>query len=366
MKIKNISSTLLAAIYLVTLFPDRGRSQPSPDFLAFCSTVRDEYISNFKHKYQNQRYSGSGGAGFRINFKDGFDAGGKGSYDWQRTWDETNSNQKSEYESKNCDEVLKQWGQVSVAEIQANAQEAIARIQNEGYKYGEDTKRLVADIELEGLKDTNNTAQNIATTNANAAQNITATNASASQNIAKTQARANTTSAIVNSLGTVIGNSITSSNNKKQQQLAAQIERERIAADLEKARIAAQIEREKLIASNSSDVSSVDRLLAQWNWTRVSCSPSSVFISGLSNESVCVSPTNLFPPGEYAYDRATNQLVLLNYPPPTNPIHPYSIYNSPSDNIILPATNSAPQTQIIETPATNSAPQSSDYPDSSI
>lgn len=423
MKIKNISSTLLASICVVTLFPDRGRSQPSPDFLAFCSTVRDQYISNFKHKYQSQRYSGAGEAGVGIGKgKIGF--GGSGQYDWQRTWDETDASQKSEYSSKNCDEVLKQWGQVSVAEIQANASEAIARIQNEGYKYAEDTKRIVADIELEGLKDTNstaqsiaetnanaavdiatingntdqriaetnagavqyiadkkfeglidtnstnqniadinananqniaatnaNSAQNIAATNANANQNIAATNANAAQNIAKTQARANTTSTIANTLGTVIGTSITSSNNKKQQQLAAEIERERIAADLEKARIAAQIEREKIIATNNSNVSPVDRLLAQWNWTRVACYPGSVFISGLSNETVCVSPTNLFPPGQYAYDRATNRLVLLNEPYPTNSIPPNQNYHPP---------------QIIDTPAINPAPQSSDYPDSSI
>lgn len=103
--------------------------------------------------------------------------------------------------------------------------------------------------------------------------------------------------------------------------------------------------------SNSTDVSSVDRLLAQWNWTRVPCYSGSVFISGLSNETVCVSPTNLFPPGQYTYDRTTNQLVLINYPPRTNPI---------------PAFNYPPQNQIIDAPASNSPPPSSDYPNSSI
>lgn len=337
MRIKNLCFLLTLLSLEITISSTSVLTQPSPDFLVFCSNVRDQYISNTKQKYQNQRYSGSGSAGAGIDFKQGFKLGGKGNYNWQRTWDEMESNQKSEYTNKNCDEALRQWGLVSIAEIQANAQEAIERIKLEGGKYSEDTKRIVADINLEVVKAETDAAQNIAKTQADADKYIAASNnsaqmhnvdiinntkrdvarteADAAQNIAKTQARANTNSAIIGNVGAIVGNSIISSNNRRQQKINAEIEKQKIEAELEKARLAAQIEREKLATSNigiSSLSSPVDQLLAQWQWTRIACFPGAVFIDGLSNETICISPTNNLSIGHYAYDRNSNQLIPMN------------------------------------------------------
>ena len=127
------SSFLFATLSLITVVPAQAASPPPQQLVNFCSTVRDEYTENVRKRYESQRYQGKGGAGASISLKNGLSFGGNGSYDWQRTWDNFDSNKKHQYASKNCDEVLKQWGQVSIAEIQADAEKAIntVKIQKE-------------------------------------------------------------------------------------------------------------------------------------------------------------------------------------------------------------------------------------------
>ena len=145
------SSFLFATLSLITVVPAQAASPPPQQLVNFCSTVRDEYTENVRKRYESQRYQGKGGAGASISLKNGLSFGGNGSYDWQRTWDNFDSNKKHQYASKNCDEVLKQWGQVSIAEIQADAEKAIARMKLEGNKYSEDTKRIIAGFNLEAI-----------------------------------------------------------------------------------------------------------------------------------------------------------------------------------------------------------------------
>ena len=58
--------------------------------------------------------------------------------------------------------------------------------------------------------------------------------------------------------------------------------------------------------------------LAKWGWTKISCTPGVVFISGLSNDNVCVSPNIGIPAGNYQYNPNSHQLVQLNLPADSN------------------------------------------------
>jgi PDZ domain len=125
---------------------------------AYCATTRDSYVASSKKRFESQSYEGKGNAGAGIG-KTGISVGGGGEYNWDREWDNFDSSQKREYEQKNCDELLRQKGLVTVAEIRANSELAIARLQEETKRYVSDnseaTKRYVSDNNLEGTKNTN-------------------------------------------------------------------------------------------------------------------------------------------------------------------------------------------------------------------
>lgn len=52
--------------------------------------------------------------------------------------------------------------------------------------------------------------------------------------------------------------------------------------------------------------------LAQWGWTKVACKPETVFIYGLDNDTVCITPNVAVPAGEYQYNPTTNQLTPVS------------------------------------------------------
>ena len=143
---------LLATLSVVTAkVPVQAVTPPDQRLVSFCSTVRDEYLSTVRKRYESQSYEGAGSAGANISFRNGLGFRGDGSYDWDRTWDNLDQTKKQEYSSKNCDEVLKQWGAVSIEEIRADAEKAIARMRQESDKYSEDTKRIIAGFNLEAI-----------------------------------------------------------------------------------------------------------------------------------------------------------------------------------------------------------------------
>jgi hypothetical protein len=52
--------------------------------------------------------------------------------------------------------------------------------------------------------------------------------------------------------------------------------------------------------------------LSKWGWTRVGCKPELVFIYGLGNDTVCITPNGTIPAGQYQYNPATNQLAPVS------------------------------------------------------
>ncbi len=76
----------------------------------------------------------------------------------------------------------------------------------------------------------------------------------------------------------------------------------------------AEIELETVLAQTPTQPprqNSAEKVLVSWGWQRVSCSPQSVFISGITTETVCVDPRPNLRAGQYQYDVATNQLSRI-------------------------------------------------------
>jgi hypothetical protein len=66
--------------------------------------------------------------------------------------------------------------------------------------------------------------------------------------------------------------------------------------------------RTPVVTQNRGD--SLNQMLADYGLTRVPCIPGKVFITGISNDAICVEPTYNLPAGNYQYDSATQQFVF--------------------------------------------------------
>ena len=141
--------------------------------MAFCSEVRDVRVREAASNSQR-----SEDLRVNTNFDFGYNRiiGVHGDSDGSGRTVNTSSSSRdqamSNYQSRNCDQLLQAASQVTIAEIDANTKAAIARMQQEGQFYTEDTQRIVAGINLEAIRDTNATNRDIADITAQAQTRI--------------------------------------------------------------------------------------------------------------------------------------------------------------------------------------------------
>jgi hypothetical protein len=82
-------------------------------------------------------------------------------------------------------------------------------------------------------------------------------------------------------------------------------------AEVKKAKIAADadIAKEKLRIEASKSEDKVTPVLDKWGVARTNCAPDTVFITGITTDTVCVQPNTSLTSGYYTYDRTKQQLV---------------------------------------------------------
>lgn len=82
-------------------------------------------------------------------------------------------------------------------------------------------------------------------------------------------------------------------------------------AEVKKAKIAADAEvaKEKLRLEASKNTDKVTPVLEQWGVARTNCAPDTVFINGITTDTICVQPSASLTAGYYTYDRTKQQLV---------------------------------------------------------
>jgi hypothetical protein len=232
--------------------------------MAFCAAVRDNQL----REATTQNSAKNWGANLSINIFSALGGGGSGGVNSSSTSTASRNFEMQNYAAKNCDMLLQQAGQVSIADINANKDVAIARIQNEGHKYSEDTKRIIASMGLQAHKDDNKTQR----------------------------------------IGIFGG-------------IGAQIATALIGAGVEKRRIEATVQ----IASITADPNLA--LLQKWGLQQIPCMANGVAIL-IDDKKFCTQPTNWLTAGTYRYNRAGDQLEAAN--PPTIMATPESTANQPA------------------------------------
>ena len=85
-------------------------------------------------------------------------------------------------------------------------------------------------------------------------------------------------------------------------------------AEVKKAKIAADadIAKEKLRIEASKSEDRVTPVLEKWGVARTNCASDTVFITGITTDTVCVQPNTSLTAGYYTYDRTKQQLVRTN------------------------------------------------------
>ncbi|MEI2579887.1 hypothetical protein [Scytonema sp. PRP1] len=264
-----------------------------PEDTAFCSDVRDyrmeEVIS------QSSVTSNSGG---NVNLIVKIPIGAKFNHKYNRS---TASSHEvmSEYQSKNCDELLRQAGQVTIAKINANASVAIAEIERDKEKYSADTRRIIAEIDAK-------TKEKLAQIQRGIEQDTNKTGL---------------WTGVIREVGNFFGNMW--DYKKRNRELATQERLAALAADPNLA------------------------LIQNWGLTTASCGSSVVSIL-IDGKEYCTKPVKGLSVGSYTYIRAEGRLEPISQssnslnatnsnPQPT----PEPISQSP--NLVNTNTNSNPQ-----------------------
>lgn len=354
MKLK-AGSLLRVPLILLTLGTTaQAVTPPASSLQAFCATVRQDYISEVNRKFQTQHYQGyskgKGGVGAFGGF--GVGGGAEFGYDWQRTWDNFSDTKKQEYQSKNCDEVLRQWGQVSIEEIRTNGKVAIERIRAESDKYSEDTKRIIKQIDFEAEKVHAQTQVRIEELRQVSRLEEAKILAESGERLLKLQEEGQTERLRIETNALVAMNQSNNLVELKKAQLSASVRKQESLTDLFKDGLIGLFELQKekeitrreiakleleikklqatattptITTATATTPGSINSLLNEWGWSKVACYPNAVFIQ-LDNDTVCVNPNAAVSAGQYRYDRASNQLIPLALPsapaaqvPPTPP-----------------------------------------------
>jgi len=288
-----LSSPLIVLSSNVSLVQANPLKLNSSD-LAFCSQSVASYAKAVQSSSSNTSSDSFGGSiGIPIDglpFSLGANTATSNSS--SRQYMENIANQSK---SRNCDELLRQYGLVTIAEIQANASVAIARLQTEAQKYDSDTQRVIASLQLEAVKDTNTTSRDIAKDT-----NITALK------IAESTNTASTTNTIVGAIGQVLTTAIATSNNQQPQQPPS-------------------------VATTTSIQGDSTDPIRSMGFTPTNCNPSSAIIA-IGSQGYCVQPDRGLQSGmKYAYNSQTNSLSLLSVPsvnPPTVTTPPSGVTDS--------------------------------------
>jgi hypothetical protein len=285
-----------------------------PSKLAYCKQERDQRAKEKIAEFQQSSSFGVGGSyggfGVNTNVSDSISSG-------------RSERSNSQSESIDCDTLIKTIGQVTIAELESNTALAIERMRQESYKYGEDIRLAIANVNLEGVRDTNKTQQNIAGINGRTSVTTTAIQAGTD----------------------LLGRLVSPPSRGQEAEAKAQVEIARIqaqaAVDLEKMRM----EREHQTNSDSSNQTiaraNLDpyiSIINSWGETPVNCNAgiALVRIAFETNKVYCIVPTPEVQPGDYAYDQTTGSIFPLNaYQPPSyNPAPVYTpapVYSQPTD-----------------------------------
>jgi hypothetical protein len=107
--------------------------------------------------------------------------------------------------------------------------------------------------------------------------------------------------------GTAIGTLFNPPHRAVQTQADAEVAQER-------ARQAAGIEQVRIETQAAKNIDRVAPILFKWGVARISCAPDAVFINGISNNTVCIAPSDRIAAGYYTYNANREQLVRIDLP----------------------------------------------------
>lgn len=254
-----------------------------PNNLQWCRNDVGRYAKQiYDQRQQNSasNYQSSSGGGLNVSLPiEGIPVGFGGnanSSDSISKSSNSSSNysqqESSEYQRRNCDAVLKTMGDVTIAEINANKEMALAKIQANVQVYGIDAATTVAlntnNTNLAIVKDTNQTNLAIANVTANAGTNNT----------------------LIGTIGGVLSTAIAASNAAPQQPPSV------ITA-----------------TPNIQGINTTDPIRSM-GFTPTNCNPSSAIIA-IGSQGYCVQADRGLQSGmKYAYNSQTNSLSLLSVP----------------------------------------------------
>jgi hypothetical protein len=290
---KIVVSTLTVAIASLAL-PTFAFPLNESD-LAFCKQERDNYAStsiyNSQSSSSQQRSGGARVSVFGVSF------GGSGSGS-SRSESSTNSqNEVSwDYQARNCDKLLEMRGLVSIAQIEANRDQAIAQMQQESSMHHDNTWFKVT-------KNTN---------------------------------KSNLIGIGINAGTQLLGNLLNPPSRQAEVTSTAEVKKAEILAQMEIEKERLRLEQTKLTATGAP--ANVALIFAQWGVSQVACVSGVVFIAGLSSDNnfVCIYPNNLIPPGYYTYNSTANQLIPIASVPTSLPVV------APSRPTVVPVTTPLP------------------------
>jgi hypothetical protein len=313
MRRSSLTALITSSLLTITIcIPVRAQA----DLLQYCKTSLRTYVNDTSSQNKSSTTSSTDSSvGISGTFKQLFGIGVDSSDSYRKTSNNSsasNQHQAASDISRDCDEVLRQHGLITVAEINANRDLALQKMRSQAQMYGIDawrdvgldanyTDRYKSDNQLSGSKYHDDAW--VKTT--------------------EIQSNASTTNTIINTAGGVVGGvvgAIAAANNRPPSAPTS----------------VPTYTPPTAVASVPSDP--VSQLLAQWGWIQTICVQGKVMIVGLSNAMVCVEPTSTVPPGNYRF--ANNQLyplVTQNNPQPAytpvygNPQPTYTpVYGNPS------------------------------------
>jgi hypothetical protein len=301
MPFKNLTRIGVLSIYLSLLSsPVLAQNSSLLDYsmLPFCQQVRDTRTREVIAQSQDSS-SGTVDTSIDMSWISAVTVGAnsKGS-----GWNNSNSSSSrdvaiSNYRSSDCDGLLQAMSQVTIAEIESNTAVAIEKMKTESWRYGQDIQLAIANVNLEGIKNTNQT----------------------SENIANIQGNTNITTTAIQAGSQILGGLINPPSRREEAQANAQVEiarlheeTERQKLELERLRLQTQQPNKNNVLITNDSIIDIDQWLTQRGLTKTACLPGVVFIVGLSRDTVCINPTSQVPSGVYQYDSTIGVLIRRN------------------------------------------------------
>ncbi|MGI0485854.1 hypothetical protein ACN4EK_10485 [Pantanalinema rosaneae CENA516] len=336
---KHTACKFLLLSFTLGAFPNPAIAQLNPNMQAFCAQVRDSYVSEVSKRLETQHYQGYSKGKGGIGAFDGVGVGGGAefSYDWQRTWDNFNNTQKRDYQSKNCDEVLRQWGQISIAQIRTNAETAIAKMQLESHKYSEDTRKVLAQIDFESAKVHSQTLVRIEELRQASRLEEAKILAESGERMLKTQQQGETERLQIEKQALMEMNRANNVLDLKKAQLDASVRKQQTLTDLLQQGVKGHFELEKEREITRREIKKLEleiaklqqqqptspvlsndpnlALLKNWGLTSVPCGGSVVSIL-IEGKEYCTNAAAWLSTGIYRYDQTADRLEPISQPGP--------------------------------------------------